>query len=372
MVTAVQVGGTYAAASAHPGHAPAGIATYVVLAVGGMSLVARRRYPVGVLAVSLATALTAASLTAGTAGGGNTGWFALIVAFFTAVQARRRAAAIASLVIGYGVSVWPPWLIGQRGRPSAGFALWLGISLILLLAAAEVIRSRSQRLAALERSRQEELLRRASEERMAMARDLHDVVAHSISVINVQANTALHLMDRQPDRARSALTTINEVSKQALAELRSVLGVLRDADQSAPRAPAPGLARLADLVDTAAATGLTVRVEESGQQVPLPADVDLAAYRIVQEALTNTARHSGGANATVRIAYTCAALMVEVDDDGALRSPGRSLAHANGSGRGIAGMTERAGALGGTLRAGPRPGGGFRVAAVLPWPGGER
>ena len=90
--------------------------------------------------------------------------------------------------------------------------------------------------------------------------------------------------------------------------------MLRDADQSAPRAPAPGLARLADLVDTAAATGLTVRVEESGQQVPLPADVDLAAYRIVQEALTNTARHSGGANATVRIAYTCAALMVEVDD----------------------------------------------------------
>ena len=141
------------------------------------------------------------------------------MAFFTAVQARRRAAAIASLVIGYGVSVWPPWLIGQRGRPSAGFALWLGISPILLLAAAEVIRSRSQRLAALERSRQEELLRRASEERMAMARDLHDVVAHSISVINVQANTALHLMDRQPDRARSALTTINEVSKQALAEL---------------------------------------------------------------------------------------------------------------------------------------------------------
>ena len=371
-VTAAQVGGTYAAASAHPGHAPAGIATYVVLAAGGMSLVARRRYPVGVLAVTLASALTSSALTAGTAGGGGAGWLALIVAFFTAVQARRRAAAIASLVIGYGISVWPPWLIGQRGHASVEFALWLAVSLILLLAAAEVIRSRSQRLAALERSRQEELLRRAGEERVAMARDLHDVVAHSISVINVQANTALHLMDRQPDRARSALTTINEVSKQALVELRSVLGVLREADQSAPRAPAPSLARLVDLVDTAAAAGLAVRVEESGQPAPLPADVDLAAYRIVQEALTNTARHSGGANATVRIAYSQAALVVEVDDDGALRSTGRSLPRLNGSGRGIAGMTERAAALGGTLRAGPRPGGGFRVAAVLPWLGGER
>ena len=256
--------------------------------------------------------------------------------------------------------------------PRWSFALWLGVSLILLLAAAEVIRSRSQRLAALERSRQEELRRRAGEERMAMARDLHDVVAHSISVINVQANTALHLMDRQPDRARSALTTINEVSKQALVELRSVLGVLREADQSAPRAPAPGLARLADLVDTAAAAGLAVRVEESGPRAPLPADVDLAAYRIVQEALTNTARHSGGANATVRIAYSQAALVVEVDDDGALRPAGRSPVHVNGSGRGIAGMTERAAALGGSLRAGPRPGGGYQVAAMLPWPGGER
>ena len=371
-VTAAEIGGTHASASTHPGHGGAGIATYVVLAVGGMSLVARRRYPEAVLAVTLAAALTAAALKAGTAGGGSVGWLALIVAFFTAVLARRRAAAIASLVIGYVISVWPPWLIGQPGHATAQFAVWLGVSLVLLLAAAEVIRSRAQRLAALERSRQEELRRRAGEERMAMARDLHDVVAHSISVINVQANTALHLMDRQPDRARSALTTINEVSKQALVELRSVLGVLREADQSAPRAPAPGLGRLADLVDTAAATGLTVRVEESGQRAPLPADVDLAAYRIVQEALTNTARHSGGAKATVRIAYSQAALVVEVDDDGALRSAGRSPAHVNGSGRGIAGMTERAAALGGTLRAGPRPGGGFRVAAVLPWPGGER
>src|SRR5262249_59943501 len=154
-------------------------------------------------------------------------------------------------------------------------ALGLAAGLTLMLAAAELIRIRSQRAAALARSREEELRRLASEERIRMARDLHDVVAHNISVINVQANTALHLMDRQPERARSALVTINDVSKQALVELRSVLGVLRDVDEGAPRAPAPGLARLGDLVDNAAAAGLTVRTEQDGRQVPLPADVHL-------------------------------------------------------------------------------------------------
>ena len=190
-----------------------------------------------------------------------------------------------------------------------------------------------------------------------MARDLHDVVAHNISVINVQANTALHLMDRQPERARSALTTINDVSKQALVELRSVLGVLRDVDESAPRAPSPGLARLGDLVDSAAAAGLAVHIDVDGLERPLPADVDLAAYRIVQEALTNSARHSGGRVATVRVSYRDGALIVEVDDDGMPRSadrpPGWPGRPGSGPGNGIAGMTERAKVLGGTLQAGP-------------------
>jgi signal transduction histidine kinase len=206
-----------------------------------------------------------------------------------------------------------------------------------------------------------------------MARDLHDVVAHNIAVINVQANTALHLMDRQPERARTALSTINDVSKQALVELRSVLGVLRDVDSGggAPRAPAPGLARLGDLVDHANAAGLTVRVEDDGAAAQLPADVDLSAYRIIQEALTNAARHSGGTRATVRLGYAGHGLELEVDDDGppAARSPSPSAGGTGngGSGNGIAGMTERASALGGTLNAGPRPGGGFQVRAWLPF-----
>ena len=360
-VIAIEAGGTLASAGWHHGQATAGIATYVLLAIGGASLIARRRYPVGVLAVTLAVAIWP-----GAASQARLIWIALIVAFFTAVQARQRAAAIASLVIGYAASVWPPWLIGTRGHATAGFAVALAILLLFLLAVAEVIRARGQRTAALEHSRQEELRRRAGEERMRIARDLHAVVAHNISVINVQANTALHLMDRQPDRARSALTTINEVSRQALVELRSVLGVLRAVDEGAPRAPAPGLARLGDLADTAAAAGLAVRIEESGQRVPLPADVDLAAYRIIQEALTNSARHSGGTNATIRIAYREDALVLEVHDDGVRQPPGRPPGPPSGAGSGIAGMTERAAALGGTLQARPRPEGGFAVQARLP------
>ena len=361
VVTAAQVGGAlttwhHDGGTAHDGGA--GPLACVLLAVGGASLIARRRYPVGVLAVTLVTTLWASSESA------HVIYLALVVAFFSAVLARKRAAAIASLVIGYAASVWP-WLIGQSGHPSAAFAFGLAAGLIFLLSAAELIRMRSQRATALQRGREEELRRRASEERMRMARDLHDVVAHNISVINVQANTALHLMDRQPERARSALTTINDVSKQALVELRSVLGVLRDVDESAPRAPSPGLARLSDLVDSAAAAGLAVHVEEAERPTPLPADVDLAAYRIIQEALTNTARHSGGTKATVRVAYDDGALVVEVEDDGIPR-PGGSGFRPGRPGNGIAGMTERAKALGGTLQAGPRPEGGFGVRAWLP------
>jgi signal transduction histidine kinase len=376
-VTAVQLGGTYADSSRHVGGVRVGTLTYVLLAVGGAALILRRRYPVGVLAVTLATTLWAAGQN------GRAIYLALIVAFFSAVLAKKRVAAIASLVIGYVASVWPV-LIGESGHPSTTFAVGLAAGLIFLLSAAELIRSRNQRTAALARSRTEELRRLAGEERMKMARDLHDVVAHNISVINVQANTALHLMDRQPERARQALTTINEVSKQALVELRSVLGVLRDVDESAPRSPSPGLERLGDLVDSAAAAGLTVHVEPPDGPAPLPAEVDLAAYRIVQEALTNSARHSGGSTATVRITPRSGGLLVEVADNGKGRpggsgsgprsgpgsgsrsGPGSRSASGSGSGHGIAGMTERAKVLGGTLHAGPRPDGGFEVQAWLP------
>ena len=331
----------------------------ILLVTGGLALLARRRYPGAVLAIVLAATLGADAL------GAHAAWLGLIVAFFTAVLRGRRLAAIASLVIGYGASVW---------NTSAESALLLAAGLVTLLSVAELTRVASARAAADRRGREEATARRASDERLAIARDLHDVVAHSISVINVQANTALHLMDRQPDRAREALTAIREVSGQALTELGSVLGALRDT--AAPLAPAPGVARLDELAARARTAGFAVSVAAEGAARALPAGVDAAAYRIVQEALTNAVRHSGGRAASVLLRYGDDDLVIEVSDDGGGAGAGRrggagardapGAPGASGSGNGLAGMAERARALGGTVDAGPRPGGGFLVLARLP------
>jgi signal transduction histidine kinase len=357
-VAGLQVAAWLAAATHHSGQRRPGIADYLFLAAGGAALLVRRRYPVPVLAVALAAAVGSAAL-GGAAGGAPVTWLVLAAAFVNAVFYRRRGAAIASLVAGYLIAVWPPWLIGTRGDTSAVSALGLLAGLITLLSAAELIRARNQRAVAVRHRQAEEARRRAMQERMDIARDLHDVVAHNISVINVQANTALHLMDRQPERAREALTAIHEVSRQALGELRSVLGVLRADGADAPLVPSPGLDRLGELAAHTRTAGIAVRVVEEGAPRPVPAGVDAAAYRIVQEALTNTVRHSGGHTATIRLCYDPDALTIEVNDDGRAVHPPRP-------GNGVAGMTERARALGGTLDAGPRAGGGFRVLARLP------
>jgi signal transduction histidine kinase len=333
-----------------------------LIALTGLALIWRRRFPTVVLA-----ALLAATLGAGAAGAlGSSGWLALIIAFVSADIAGRRAAAVGSLVIGYTVSFWPPWLIGTKGHASLGVGLGVASWLLVLLAVAELIRMRGQRVAAAARSREDQLQRRASEERVRIARDLHDVLAHNISVINVQANTALHLMDRQPERAREALTSIHDVSRQALAELRTVLGVLRAAGDEAPRAPSPGLAQLGDLVSSVRSTGLDVRLAVRGELPQLPSDVDLAGYRIVQEALTNTSRHSASKTAEIVVTYQPDGVAIQVDDAGPAQQ--RPEADGLGAGNGITGMTERAEALGGTLSAGRRSDGGFRVQAWLPGP----
>jgi signal transduction histidine kinase len=372
LVTGVELAASLAAPQWHGAkESKPGTFGIILLVAGGLALLARRRYPGAVLAVVLAATLGANALNARLA------WLALIVAFFTAVHRGRRVAAIASLFVGYGASVWHD--------PSAEFALLLAAGLVTLLSVAEASRAWNARAAADRRGREEATARRATEQRLAIARDLHDVVAHSISVINVQSNTALHLMDRQPERARDALTAIREVSGQALTELGSVLGALRDPDGSsgvAPLAPAPGVARLDELAARARSAGFTVSVSAQGPVRPLSAGVDAAAYRIVQEALTNAVRHSGGHAANVLLRYSDSDLVIEVADDGAgsaAPKPGVTKSAATGpgaggspaagpagSGNGLAGMTERARALGGTVDAGPRPGGGFQVLARLP------
>jgi signal transduction histidine kinase len=363
VVTGVQLAAIYASSkwgrASGWDPARAGWPVYVLLAVAGLALVARRRFPVPVLAVSLAATLAAGHL------GGQLIWLPLIAAFVNAAIARKRAAAIASLVIGYGASTWPPWQIGEPGHASIpvfiGIAAWLGV----LLALTELVRIRGQRAAALHRSQEEELRRRASEDRIRIARDLHDVLAHNISVINVQANTALHLMDRQPERAKEALTAIHGASKQALSELRAVLGVLRAGqhpEDEAPRAPSPGLGQLGDLLASVRAAALEVRLTVEGEPRPLPADADIAAYRIVQESLTNVTRHSGSDRAAVLVRYEPSGVSVNVEDPGSARpGPAGQLA-----GNGITGMAERVQELGGRFDAGPRSGGGFRVSAWLP------
>jgi signal transduction histidine kinase len=211
---------------------------------------------------------------------------------------------------------------------------------------------------------------------MRIARELHDVLAHNISLINVQAGVALHLMDEQPGQSRSALQAIKQASNDALGELRSVLDILRQGDEAPPRAPASGLASLDRLVAGAEATGLLVSAKVEGTPRPLSAGTDLAAFRIVQESLTNVTRHAGPASATVRIAYGDRELVVQIDDDGkgsesaSGRQPTDSDRQSR-SGRGLVGMRERVAALGGELTTGPRPGGGFRVLARLPIDPGE-
>jgi signal transduction histidine kinase len=339
-------------------------------AVAGLSLLARRRYPVAVFGVTLAATAGYFALDYPRA----PIFWAMIVAFVTTVLAGRRNVAIAELVVGY-LTFQVAIYVGAGEGPNLGFALVLAAWLLALLTGAEALRARRERAQEHERTREEEARRRVTEERLRIARELHDVVAHNISLVNLQAGVALHLFDERPEQARTALVTIKEASKEALVELRSVLGVLRQVDEpdDVPRAPTPGLARLDDLVAQSRAAGVEVRVTRSGDEGrALAPGIDLAAFRIVQEALTNVARHAGPTTAEVRLTHRADGLDVEVLDDGAGPGGGPSPGSGLGSGHGVAGMRERAEAAGGTLEAGPRPGFGWRVHARLPYaPAGD-
>lgn len=204
-----------------------------------------------------------------------------------------------------------------------------------------------------------------AQEQARIARELHDVIAHSVSVIVVQATAADHVFDERPDRARAALRAIEATGRETLAELRRLLPALRPFDDDGDDAAGASLARLDELVARVRATGLAVTVRRDGRPAPLPAPVDLSAFRIVQEALTNTLRHAGATHAEVALRWEPTALELDVRDDGCGTAGGPRAARA-GDGRGTSGMRERAELLGGTLEAGPGPDGGYRVHARLP------
>ncbi|MFI5549122.1 sensor histidine kinase [Streptomyces sp. NPDC051738] len=218
-----------------------------------------------------------------------------------------------------------------------------------------------------ERTREEEARRRVTEERMRIARELHDVVAHHLALANAQAGTAAHLALTSPEQTREILTDLTGTTSAALRELKATLGLLRQNDDadSAPLEPSPGLARLPELVSACASAGVTVTVTTEGAPRPLSPGVDLTAFRIVQEALTNVTKHATTEAAHVRLVYSGTRLLITVTDDGPTAAPGNNGApHPRGFG--VMGMRERAHSIGGELHAGPRPEGGFEVTTTLP------
>jgi signal transduction histidine kinase len=288
----------------------------------------------------------------------------VVVAVFAAVLAGHRAAAwsavgllyVGHLALGGGV---------RGDARSWGEALGVGAWALLILVSSEFARVRRDRAGAARAARMESQRRQANEERLRIARELHDTVAHHMSLINVQAGVALHLIERRPEQAEKALTAIRAASQEGLAELRALVDVIRDDSRPAPRAPTEMLASLPALAEQSRAAGLVVTTRVRGDERPLPTAVELAAFRIIQEAITNVIRHSGAAAAEIGLDYGDRELTVQIDDGGRGGVP-----TSDTTGSGIRGMRERADSLHGSLTVAPSPMGGLRIQAVLPT-GGE-
>jgi signal transduction histidine kinase len=348
-------------ASARPFALALGLAAAAVL-------VLRRRAPTATLLASGALVL---SLFALDHAAGSVAVIAPAFALYSLALTSGRLRLVAVVVVGAAaVVVIDLFLVGHDAN---AFTLQTAAHVALIaipVLAAEALRSRRayvqvllERLALAEREREEAAQRRAEQERLRIARDLHDVVAHTLTTINVQAGVAAHLVDRDASHARDALATIETASHEALDELRAILGVLREAGNgNAPLEPAPDLAALGALIEQARRTGLHVSFEVEGEQPQrVPDAVQVAAFRILQEALTNARRHAPGAEAQVSLAYGADRLRLAVENDMGYAD------NANGGrpGVGILGMRERATALGGSLQA-QRAGERFRVVAELP------
>ncbi|SEG75395.1 Signal transduction histidine kinase [Nonomuraea solani] len=330
------------------------------------ALVFRQRWPRAVLAVTV----TGFAAYAVIDGGRSLLTLGPAIAVYTVASRcpRRHAWAYGGLaalvvVVARGVFDGGAWLTPDVLAPIAfiGMATAVGDSLRSRRAYVAAVEERARRA---EETREEEAERRVMEERLHIARELHDVLAHHIALINVQAQVAAYVLATQPEQARAALSHVREAGKEALEELRTTVGLLRrpgSRDEFLTE-PAPGLDRLPELVDSFTAAGLKLDWQIDGDPRPLPAPVDLAAFRIAQEALTNVSKHAPRAAATVRIGYAADEVIVDVADDGRSGAGGIS----SGIGHGLIGMRERALSVDGTFFAGPVDSGGFRVHAVLP------
>ncbi|MFD6590913.1 sensor histidine kinase [Streptomyces anulatus] len=336
----------------------------LLLVTGSLALAAHRRAPRAVLAV---TTLCLFGYVVH-AQPGSWAAFPVVVAVHAAARSGHRA---------YGIGAGAAFLAGYVGvllvsGPSAGETVERALLLLGWFLCAGVtglidknwqayLHQTEQRALDAERTREETALRRAGEERLRIARELHDSLTHSISIVKLQAGVAVHLAHKRGAAVDPALLAIQEAGGEAMRELRATLEVLRTDGPEEPMSPGAGLARIGELTERARAAGIALSVRTDGDARTLPEDVDRTAYRIVQEALTNVARHAGRARTAVRIGYTERILTVAVLDEGPC-APGSAIT----PGTGLTGMRERVAALGGTLVAAPRPDGGFAVRAELP------
>jgi len=369
VLTAVILAGAYA--EAHPSRASDKVASghpvpvtptgaFLLVVVAGLVLAGRRRYPVAVLAVS-ATAVVVFSLL------GYVNGAALLLPT-AALYAVAQAGSIHRALIAAGATLVALMAATAASNPfgafGGGFVLIPGLIAAALFGGLAVNNRRAY-IASIQARAEDDARRRVDEERLRIARELHDVVAHTMATINVQAGVAGHVLADRPDAAAQALRNIKLASKDGLSELRAILNVLRRADETdeADRTqPAPGLAQLDALVTGVAQAGLATSLSQTGTARLLPAAVDLAAYRIIQESLTNVIRHAGPATAAVSLAYDDAELRIDVADTGR----GSAAAGSQSIGHGLIGMRERAASVGGTVQAGPARERGYRVTARLP------
>jgi signal transduction histidine kinase len=364
LALAIAIAGAIAAAGA-TSSVPAKALLVLLAFATALSLAVRRVYPVAVFAI-----VVAVTAFFGWVYGGYWPFAALLAFYSVAAHSPRRRALVAGFV-GFAFLAlpiaqdieWQPvtWskVALYAGRLAPLVAAWvLGDN---MRTRREYFRALEERAAQLEREQQANARRAAAEEQARIAREVHDVVAHNLSVIIVQATAADAVFTSDPDDAQRAVRTIGTTARQALDELRRVLGVVRTGEERSPGfPPQPSLAQLDTLVGQVRAAGLAVELETSGEPHELPSALELSVYRIVQEALTNTLRHGDARHATVRLRYDTDAVDVEIVDDGT------SSTANGGSGQGLIGMRERAAAFGGRVEAGPDAAGGFRVAARLP------
>ncbi|GAA2331817.1 sensor histidine kinase [Streptomyces kunmingensis] len=349
-----------------PGYRQADWFSWTLFALSLCALLGRRRWPA---AVAAATGAACAAWALYQHIGELLNLPVIVALYTVAVRGSRRrsawAALIAASVSGVVALAVGKDVVNPQGLPVLEM-VWPLVPLLL----GEVVRMRRELLAEYaaravraETDREREAARRVQEERTRIARELHDVVAHTVAAMTVQAGVALDAFDRRPEMARTAMRTVRDAGKEAVRELRATVSVLREPDGE-NTAPAPGVDRIADLVNTFAGGGTEITLH---QDVPdptaVPRMVDLAAYRIVQEALTNVVRHANARHTAVSVGRRERWLIVEIVDDGNGRSHD---GQATGGGFGLVGMRERASAVGGSIEYGPLPGGGFRVRARLP------